>query len=262
MDRQGDQLFRFGGIKRLYGDEAFIKIQKSHVLVVGLGGVGSWVVESLARSGVGHLSIVDFDDLCVSNTNRQIHALEGNIGKQKTKVLEERLKKINPYIKITVFDEPYSLDTESEIFKDSFDVVVDAIDHGLTKFQLVMACKERNTKVIVAGSAGGRVDPLQIKSSDISVTYQDKLLSILRKDLRRQGGFPRKGSMGIECVFSPERTSYADEEGCVTIDKPASFKKPLDCSTGLGTATHMTGGFGFVMSHLALQNIIGASSQK
>lgn len=248
--------FRFGGIQRLYGREGFKKIHSSHICIVGLGGVGSWAVESLARSGVGKLTLVDFDDICVSNTNRQLPAMEGNVGKLKSQVLKDRVLKINPDINVEIKDLAYGRDTESEIFSDEFDVVVDAIDHGLTKLHLVLACFERKVPVVVAGSAGGRFNPSHIETSDLSKTHEDAMLSILRKDLRRQAGFPRKGPMGIPCVYSTEKVIYSDAEGCLTHDKPQDFKKPLDCSTGLGTVTHITGNFGFCLSHLALQEVL------
>lgn len=247
--------FRFSGLRRLYGAEDFQKIARGHVLVVGLGGVGSWTVESLVRSGVGTITLVDFDDICVSNTNRQLHALDGNVGKLKTHALLERAKKINPHVNVNVIDEAYSPETEDLLFTRPVDVVVDAIDRSLTKFHLVRACQVRKIPVVVAGSAGGRWDPSLIQKADLSKCSEDKLLAILRKDLRRQANFPRKGTMGVSCVFSTEKIKFVGGDGQVSLEKPDHFRKTLDCTTGLGTVTHVTGTFGFFLGHLAIEKL-------
>ena len=251
-----DMDFRFGGIQRLYGDRGFQKIRNSHVCVIGLGGVGSWAVEALARSGLGEITLVDFDDVCISNTNRQLPAITDNVGRLKTQVLKTRVKDINPDIKVNVIDAAYGEDTESEIFSKKYDAVVDAIDRSFTKLHLCIACKKRNIPVVVAGSAGGRFDPALIEISDLSKTREDTMLAILRKDLRRQGGFPRKGSMGVPCVYSTEKITYYQEQGTVSQERPKDFRKPLDCASGLGTATHITGSFGFALSHLAIKELL------
>lgn len=246
---------RFGGISRIFGEKGLQKINSSRVLVVGLGGVGSWSVEALARSGVGTLVLCDFDDICVSNTNRQLHALDGEIGKQKTLALKDRVKKINPEIQVEVFDEPFGLENQHKIFEMKYDCVIDAIDHAHTKLFLAKACQNKQVPEVVVGSAGGRMDPTKIQCTDLSKASEDPLLSILRKDLRRQAGFPRKGKMGIDCVYSLEKPLYP--VGCdeFTREKPESFKKPLDCSTGFGTLTHITGTFGFMAAHACLQSL-------
>jgi len=249
---------RFGGIQRLYGLENFEKIQKSHVCVIGLGGVGSWTVEALARTGVGKITLVDFDDICVSNTNRQLHAQKENVGKMKTQALKERILLINPEVEVETFDEPFGEDTEESIFKSNFSVVVDSLDHNLTKFILVQACSKRKIPVVMSGSAGGRSDFTKIEVGDISLSREDAMLASIRKKLRQRGGFPRKGKMGIPCVFSGEKTKFMNFEGCITYDRPENFNKPLDCATGLGTATHVTGGFGFALADLAVQALLKA----
>lgn len=249
-----DYTYRFSGIARLYGQESLKKLQSSRILVVGLGGVGSWVVESLARSGVGTIGLVDFDDICISNTNRQLHALEGEIGKQKTESLKARSLKINPEVDILSFNLPYSLETEESIFAETYDVVIDCIDHAHTKLFLAKACLKRKIPQVVVGSAGGRRDPQLIKACDLSKTREDNLLAMLRKDLRRQCGLPRKGKMGIQAIYSQEKPLYPLGEDKFTRLKPDDFKKPLDCSTGFGTVTHITGTFAFLAAHVAIQN--------
>lgn len=248
--------YRFGGVSRVYGASNLVKFNNSKVLVVGLGGVGSWCVEALARSGIGSISLCDFDDICISNTNRQLHALEGEIGRFKTESLKDRLLKINPEIEIQIFNDGYSLETESNIFNNHYDFVIDAIDKSLTKFHLANACIERNIKEVVVGSAGGRLDPTQIVLGDLSKSHEDTLLSILRKDLRRKRGLPRKGKMGIDCIHSTEKPRFPLGPDDFTNVKPDHFKKPLDCSTGFGTITHVTGSFGFLATHACLKYLM------
>lgn len=255
--------FRFAGIERLYGKTGLQKLNNAHVAIIGLGGVGSWIVESLVRSGVGRLTLVDFDEVCISNTNRQIHAVTGNIGRMKTKVLQERAEAIHPAVQIHLIEEAFNLETEELIFAQPYDVVIDAIDQGHKKLFLAQACLKRGIPQVIVGSAGGRHDPTQIKTGDLAESYEDPLLAILRKDLRQQAGLPRKkkGPMGIQSVFSAEKPRYPVSENCETAfsdTKPESFKKPLDCATGFGTVSHVTGTFGFMASHLAIKYIIGA----
>ena len=149
---------RFSGIERLYGKDGAKKVRHSHVLVVGLGGVGSWVVEALARTGVEKLTLVDFDDICVSNTNRQIHATENNVGRMKTQALKERVESINKNCQVNLIEEAFNKETETLIFKVNYDVAIDCIDKSIEKEQLIVACRERNIPIVVIGSAGGRKD--------------------------------------------------------------------------------------------------------
>lgn len=246
--------YRFAGIQRLYGLEGADKIKNSHIMIVGLGGVGSWVVEALARTGVGELTLVDFDDICISNVNRQIHAHDQSAGQLKTQALLERVQLINKNCKVNLIEMAYSKETESEIFKDKFDVVVDCIDTSLTKVHLIAACKERNLPIVVVGSAGGRIDPTKIEVSDLSRTTVDPMMHILRKDLRRHYRFPRgKDKFGIAAIYSKEEPRFPTSDGCTTLDKPDEFLKPLDCQSGFGTATHMTGVFAFLATSETLK---------
>ncbi len=251
---------RFGGIQRLYGHAAFEILQKSHVLIIGLGGVGSWIVESLARTGVGQLTLVDFDDICVSNTNRQIHALEGQIGVLKSKALKERVEKINPLALVNIHDLPYDSNTSDVIFQSHYDLVIDAIDQGRQKFELVLDCKKRNLKQLVVGAAGGRNDPSKIRKADLSSTQQDQLLAQLRYRLRHEADFPRTGTFHIPCVYSTERPVFGTLNQSTSYERPKNFKKPLDCSTGFGTVTHLTGSLGFMAAHVAIENLINPTA--
>lgn len=254
-DTAAESLYRFGGIVRLYGQRAFENFQQAHVLVIGLGGVGSWAVEALARSGVGALTLLDYDDICVSNTNRQIHATQENIGKFKTQALRERGLTINPHCLIRTVEESFSEETEELIFSQKYSVVIDCIDSTKYKFILRQACHKRHLPIVVVGAAGGRWDPSLVRIGDLSQSCEDPILALLRKQLRQKARFPRKGSMQTPCVYSVEKAKYPVEGGAICKTKPESFKKPLDCTTGLGTATPVTGTFGFMAAHLALQKL-------
>ena len=249
--------FRFSGIQRLYGLCGAESIRKGHVLVVGLGGVGSWVVESLARTGIESLTLVDYDDICVSNTNRQLHATESNIGRMKTQALKDRVLSINKNCNVNLIEEIYSKDNESLVFKDDYDVVVDCIDKSIDKENLIVACRERNTPVVVVGSAGGRQDLSKVKVSDLSQTEVDPLLHIMRKSLRKNHGFPRlPKKMDIPTVYSIETPMFPSEDGGVTTERPDKFLKPLDCQTGFGTATHITGTFAFHATQQSIRYLV------
>jgi tRNA threonylcarbamoyladenosine dehydratase len=250
-------LYRFGGIARLYGKGALLSMSKARVMVVGLGGVGSWAVEALARSGVGQLTLVDFDDICVSNTNRQLHALTQNVGKMKAQVLADRVAGINPQCEVELIEMAFTTGQEDLFFQQDYDVVIDAIDSSKNKVALLLACHQRGVPLIIVGSAGGRQDPTLVRVADLSQTREDPMLALVRKSLRQKAGFPRQGSMGYKCIFSLEKPKYVHGESLEpSTTKPDNFNKPLDCATGFGTCTPVTGTFGFWASHLAVQSII------
>ncbi|MDQ8203173.1 tRNA cyclic N6-threonylcarbamoyladenosine(37) synthase TcdA [Pelagicoccus sp. SDUM812003] len=236
--------FRFGGIGRLYGVKALETFRRARVCVVGIGGVGSWIVEALARSGVGHLTLVDLDDICESNINRQIHALDGAIGASKVETMAERCRAINPDIQVGVVHSFLTERNAEEILSAGFDYVIDAIDSSKHKVAMIVACRQAKVPVLTIGGAGGRVDPTQIQIADLSRSFHDPLLQRVRKLLRQQHGFPRerRRKFHIDCVFSPEEPRFP--EACDMEDGGGSSLR-LDCSSGYGAATHITGGFGF-----------------
>ena len=255
---------RFGGIERLYGTPAARLFRKSRVAIVGLGGVGSWTAEALARSGVGHITLMDLDDVCITNVNRQIHAHDGTFGKLKIDALEGRLKLINPEIVIHKISRFFSEATQEELFSMKPDCVVDAIDSGLHKAQLVAACRDRKVPVVVCGGAGGKIDPTQISVCDLAHTRDDALLAQLRRTLRNRFGFPSAGSKKkakkfyISAVSSPEALRYIQEDGTISSEKPEnSGPEKLSCAGGLGSVTHVTGCFGFIAAGEALRLLRG-----
>ena len=255
---QSDYLDRFGGIARLYGNHALQRFHDSHVCVIGIGGVGSWAAEALARSGIGQITLIDMDDICVTNTNRQIHALQGNVGKQKIDVMAERIRLINPHCQIQCIDDFITEENISEYINSAFDFVVDAIDSLQAKVALLNYCKRQKIKVITTGGAGGQKDPTQIQIADLSKTTQDPLAAKVRADLRRKFGFPRdpKKKFSIPCVFSTEQLTYPDGEGGVCQAKANSDgNMKMDCASGFGATTVVTATFGFVAASFVLNKL-------
>ena len=257
-------LDRFGGVGRLFGRPALERLHRAHVAVVGVGGVGSWVVEALARSGVGALTLIDLDDVCVTNVNRQLPALEGEIGRPKVTVLAERVARINPECRVTLHHE-FMLETSvGRLLAARFDYVVDAIDRMSHKALLIAGCRDRKLPVITIGGAGGRRDPTRVQVGDIGQAG-DELLRQVRKKLRRDHGFvagAHRGitRMGIRAVWSNEPPIFPWADGtCAATPEPGSTLT-LDCESGLGTAVFVTGGFGFAAASEVVRAIAHAPS--
>ncbi len=258
---------RFAGIDRLYGVGALQRLESAHVAVVGIGGVGSWAVEALARSGVGRLTLIDADDLCISNTNRQLPALQGNYGKLKVGVMAERCRLINPAMRvdeIAAFVSPSTLDLQ---LGDGFDLVLDACDSFRSKVEMIAWCRRRKQPLLVVGSAGGRSDVTQIRVRDLSRTEHDAMLALIRKKLRGEFGFPKNPDryFGVPAIYSLENVRYPQADGSVCGTRPASTGDAglkLDCGAGLGAATHVTGAFAFAAVGKALSMVLGRAANK
>jgi tRNA A37 threonylcarbamoyladenosine dehydratase len=239
---------RFGGIARLYGNQGAEIIQQAHYCVIGIGGVGSWACEALARNGVGAITLIDLDDICTTNINRQIHALSDTIGDSKVDVMAERIKQINPECKVTAIEDFVTEENLRQLLTADFDYVIDAIDSVKIKTAIIAHCKRNKLPMITIGGAGGQTDPSQIQIADLSQTYQDPLLAKVRNQLRREYNFPRntKRKFSIEAVFSTEQLLYPDAEGGVCHAKQSSNgAMRLDCSGGFGAATQVTASFAF-----------------
>ncbi|MDZ7851379.1 MAG: tRNA cyclic N6-threonylcarbamoyladenosine(37) synthase TcdA [Halomonas sp.] len=255
---QDDYDARFGGIRRLYGQRAAEHFRRAHVVVVGVGGVGSWTVEALARSGIGKLTLIDLDDVCVSNVNRQLHALDGTIGRPKVEVLAERCRAIQPGIEVvadTAFVTPANL---AKRIPPDADHLVDAIDSVVAKAALIAWCKRRKLPITVTGAAGGQTDPTRIRVADLSRTEHDPLLAKVRARLRRDFGFSRnpKRRFSVECVHSDEQLVYPGSDGEVCFQKPSDGEATrLDCASGFGAATFVTGSFGFTAAARVLARL-------
>lgn len=239
---------RFAGIARLYGLAALEKFYTARVCVIGVGGVGSWAGEALARSGVGQVTLIDLDDVCISNTNRQLPAMEGQFGRMKVVVLAERMLAINPEIQIKQIEDFIAPENFVEYLAGQFDFVIDCIDSVKTKAALIAWCRRNKVKLITVGGAGGQVDPTQILVDDLSRTIQDPLASKVRSLLRRDYQFPKAGKkFGIECVYSTEQLVYPKADGSVCASKPLVGEGVrLDCEGGFGAAMTVTATFGLV----------------
>ncbi|WP_027348555.1 tRNA cyclic N6-threonylcarbamoyladenosine(37) synthase TcdA [Halotalea alkalilenta] len=257
LERDAAEL-RFGGIRRLIGARAQARLARAHVAVIGVGGVGSWAVEALARSGIGRLTLIDLDDVCVSNVNRQLPALDGQIGRPKVEVLAERMRLINPELEldpVSAFITPHNLEQRLDI---GIDHVIDAIDALAAKTALVDWCKRRGLGLTVTGGAGGLLDPTRIERRDLSRTEQDPLLAKLRSNLRRHHGYPRdpKRRFGITCICSDEQRRYPAPDGEVCARKPGAGESTrLDCASGYGAASFVTGAFGFAAAAHAVERL-------
>lgn len=249
---------RFGGIGRLYGEASLERFREAHISVVGIGGVGSWVAEALARSGIGQLTLIDLDDICLTNTNRQIHALTGSIGKPKISVMAERLRSINPEIIVNEQSMFYSESTAESFFSIQYSVIVDAIDSARQKAHMLATARAKKASIITVGGAGGLIDASRIKIADLSVTRGDRLLTLTRKKLRQQYRFPRtgKGKFKIPCVYSDELPKYPWSDGTVCETREEDTPGGLNCEAGLGSATHITASIGLFAAGLALDAVL------
>lgn len=197
---------RFGGIGRLYGIDVLERLKQTHICVIGIGGVGSWVVEAIARCGIGQITMIDMDDICVTNINRQLPALTGNIGKLKTEVMKERVQLINPDCHVNIIDDFLSVENLAEYIHTGYDYVIDAIDNVRVKAALIAHCKRNKIPIITIGGAGGQTDPSQIRVADLSRSIQDPLLAKVRSVLRKEYHFPQnpKRKFAVDCVFSTQ----------------------------------------------------------
>ncbi len=258
-----DYQLRFGGINRLYGNNGSQIIKQSHFCVIGIGGVGSWAAEALARNGVGEITLIDLDDICITNVNRQIHALTNTVGLSKVEVMAERIKEINPECKVHQVEDFITPDNLFDLLLSSFDYVIDAIDSVNVKTKLIAHCKCNKLPIITIGGAGGQIDPTRIQICDLSQTYQDPLLAKVRNQLRREHNFSRnvKRKFSIDAVFSTEQLVYPDQEGNVCHQKPEQDgAMKLDCSGGFGSTTHITATFAFFAISRAISKLINKKS--
>jgi len=250
---------RFGGTRRLYGHNEVDILRASHVCVVGIGGVGSWAVEALARSGIGELTLIDMDDVCVTNINRQIHAVTDTVGQSKIEVMQQRVKLINPDCYVNLIDDFITVDNVSEYISKEYDYVLDAIDSVKPKAALLAYCKSNKIKVITIGGAGGQMDPTQIQVADLAKTIQDPLAKKIKDNLRRFYQYSKnpKRKFGIDCVFSTEQLKYPQADGRVCSTKSTSEgPKRMDCATGFGAATVVTATFGFVAVSKIIEKLL------
>jgi tRNA A37 threonylcarbamoyladenosine dehydratase len=240
---------RFGGVARLYGGQALSQLESVHVCVVGIGGVGSWAVEALARSGVRRLTLIDLDHVAESNVNRQIHALESTLGQAKVLAMKSRIAGIDSACEVTAVEEFVTPENVAGLLPRC-DYVIDAIDQVKAKAALIAHCRAEAVPVVTTGAAGGKADPAMIRVDDLSRTTQDPLAAKLRASLRRDYGFPRdtKKNFGVECVYSLEPIRRPDGAAC---DVDETGLHGLSCA-GYGSSVCVTAGFGFAAASRVL----------
>ena len=236
----------FAAHARLWGADAPARIARLRVCVVGVGGVGSWAVEALARAGVGHLTMVDHDDVDVGNVNRQLHALRSTVGAAKVELMRDRVLDVNPRCEAVAVDDFLSVTNLETHLGGGFDAVIDAIDSIRFKAAMIAFCRSRGVRIVTTGGAGGRVDPLAVGVADLSRTWNDALAAKVRQRLRAEHGFPTnpRRRFGVDCVWSAEQPVFPDGRGGVTHAKPGAAGLRLDCDTGYGSVGWVTAAFG------------------
>ncbi|GAB3260515.1 tRNA threonylcarbamoyladenosine dehydratase [Chitinimonas naiadis] len=244
---------RFGGVARLYGDAGLARFEAAHICVIGIGGVGSWAAEAVARSAVGRITLIDLDHVAPSNVNRQLHALDGNLGKAKVSAMAERIQAINPRAQVTEIDDFLTDDNLASLIPPGqFDYVLDCIDQMRVKVALVNYCKRHKIPLLVSGGAGGRLDASRVTIADMAQTTGDALLSKIRAELRRNHGFPREGKkFGIEAVYSTEPIIRPKQDAC---EPAAPGGAGLNCA-GYGSAVTVTASFGMALAGRALARL-------
>ena len=249
---------RFGGVRRLYGERALERFRTAHVCVTGIGGVGSWAVEALARSAVGRLTLVDLDHIAESNINRQLHALTGTLGMAKVQVMAARIREINPDCRVTAIEDFLTLENHANLLDADYDHVIDCIDGFRIKAALIAHCRRRRIRLVTVGGAGGQTDPTRVRVADLSRTEHDALFAKTRKLLRQDYGFPKnlKRRFDVPCVYSDEQPLFPAGDGGVCHGKPhGAGVGRLNCAGGLGSSMAVTATFGLVAAAHVLKKL-------
>jgi len=250
-------LHRFSRTELLIGSEGLERLKNSSVAVIGLGGVGSYAAEALCRAGVGRLSLIDFDDICLTNINRQLHAMDGTVGRAKASVMAERLGLINPQAGIVPFKEFYSAENSDLLLSQGYDYVVDAIDHFTSKLHLIGSCRERQIRIISSMGAAAKLDPGKVRVADISETHNCRMARSVRKLLKKQGI-----TSGVKVVFSTEeyREPAVKDAGCKgDCICPNKDEQQFSCEHRrviLGSISYLPGIFGLTMAGVVVNDLL------
>ncbi|MFT0547268.1 ThiF family adenylyltransferase [Allopusillimonas ginsengisoli] len=262
---------RFGGLERLYGAAGLSRLQGAHVLVAGIGGVGSWCAEALARSGVGAISLVDLDHVSESNINRQLHALTETVGQAKVSAMGQRVHGINPACTLSLIDDFINPENVSALIAHDVDLVIDCTDQAAAKIAMILECRTRKLPVVVCGGAGGKTDALALRAGDLSAAVNDALLSKLRNTLRRQHGFPRAASqagkvrhripkMGVRVLWFDQPailpTAWAQDVSASAASAPQTAAlQGLSCA-GYGSSVTVTAPMGMAAASEAIRHLL------
>jgi len=244
---------RFGGVARLYGAAGLARFQMAHVCVIGIGGVGSWVAEAMARNAIGRITLIDLDNIAESNVNRQLHAVEGEFGKAKVTAMAERIRAINPACRVHEIEDFVTVENVEAMLNRGFDGIVDAIDDVRAKAALAAFCRSNKLPLVMTGGAGGRLDPTRINRADLATTNGDRLLAKVRTSLRRDYGFPggAKTKFDIPCIYSDEAV-IKPEQSCASI-----VLAGLNCA-GYGSSVCVTATFGMAAAATMLSLVLKA----
>ncbi len=254
---------RFSRTEILIGPEGVDTLREATVAVFGLGGVGGYAAEALCRAGVGRLVIVDFDDVCLTNINRQIIALNDTVGKSKAFVMAERMKHINPDVDVVPYKDFYSAENSDFLLSEKYDYVLDAIDHITSKLHLIRSCLERNLPILSSMGAASKIDPRLIRVADIADTHKCRLAKIIRKLLKKQGI-----ERGVKVVFSteeyrePTRKENVCKEGCICPNQDEQVFSCRHRRITLGSISYVPGIFGLTMAGVAVQDILSRNLQQ
>lgn len=256
---------RFDRAARLFTEPGLHRLMDARVLVIGMGGVGSFAAESLARSAVGELVLIDFDDVCVTNANRQLHALRGNIGKPKVDVMAERLRLVSPTATVTPIQRFYDAEASEALLGGRVDFVVDAIDNLTAKAHLIATCLARGVPIVSSMGAAARMDPTRIRVADLADTTRDPFARALRKILRREHGLAMQpgAPIGVPAVFSeepprePAPVSYDEGKGfvCVCPNKNNGMHTCERRARIDGSASFVTGAFGLAAASVVVREL-------
>lgn len=248
---------RFGGMARLFGRNGIERLAAAHVCVIGVGGVGSWAVEALARSGIGRLTLIDMDDVCITNTNRQLPALSNTLGRPKVEVLAERMRLIHPECAVIAIPEFLLPGNADRLLEGRYSFVIDAVDGVAIKALIIGHCHAAGTPVVTVGGAGGRGDATAVRCADLAKSGGDELLRLVRRQLRREYGFPSGEGVlfGVPCVYSAEPQVFPWHDGTCRRERETGESLKMDCASGLGAATFVTGAFGFAAAGEVVRRI-------
>lgn len=273
---EADPVRRFGGLDRLYGPGALARLQASHVLVAGIGGVGSWGAEALARCGVGALTLVDLDHVAESNVNRQVHALSGTLGQAKIEAMADRIRGINPACRLTLVDDFVAPDNVESLLASRPDAVLDCTDQVAAKIAMALACRRLGLHFLMCGGAGGKTDPLALRSGDLSRANHDALLAKIRNKLRREHGYPRAAvvagkaprripNMGVAVLWLEQQAilpaAWAQQDGVAcAADGASAAPQGLSCA-GYGSAVMVTAAMGMAASSQLVQKLLSSPGQ-
>ena len=248
LPAEADLERRFGGLRRLYGDAGYARIRAARIAIIGVGGVGSWAAEALARSGVAALTLIDLDHVSESNVNRQVQALGATLGQAKVQALRERIADIHPGCEVTTVEEFVDEKNWPGLLPSTVHVVIDACDQVRAKAAVAAWALQTQSPLVIAGAAGGKRQPQAVQVEDLALVTHDPLLAALRQRLRQRGGAPRTGKLGLSCVFSREAVR-APADGC---DVDGS----LNCH-GYGSSVMVTATFGMVAAGAAIAQLLG-----